>query len=82
MGAFRYRYGNVSCGIKNSVMRAYIWLVISSLCFILTLIYRMKIENRYKGEKRMSQLRIQNNIDLIVYLVFAIVSVLEITDII
>ncbi len=30
----------------------------------------------------MSQLRIQNNIDLLVYLVFVIVFVLEITDII
>lgn len=30
----------------------------------------------------MSQLRIQNNIDLLVYLVFVIISVLEITDII
>ena len=63
-------------------MRAYVWLVISLLCFIFTLVYRMKIGNRYKGERRMSQLRIQNNIDLLVYLVFVIISVLEITDII
>lgn len=30
----------------------------------------------------MSQMRVQNNIDLLVYLVFIIVSVLEIMDII
>lgn len=63
-------------------MRVYIWLVISSLCFILTLVYRMKIENRYKGEGRMSQLRKQSNIDLLIYLVLVVVSVLEIMDII
>lgn len=63
-------------------MRIYIWLIISSLCFMLTLIYRITIEKRYKGERRMSQMRVQNNIDLLVYLVFIIVSVLEIMDII
>lgn len=62
-------------------MRAYIWLIISSLCFIFTLVYRMKIEKRYKGERRMLQLRIQNNIDLLIYLVLAILSVLEIMNV-
>ena len=63
-------------------MRAYIWFVISSLCFILTLLYRIKIENRYKGKRQMSQLRIQNSTDVIIYFVFIVISILEITNII
>lgn len=63
-------------------MRIYFWFIISSLCFLLTLLYRIKIEKKYKGEGRMTLLRIQNNIDLLVYLAFVVVSVLEIMNII
>lgn len=63
-------------------MRTYIWFVISSLCFILTLLYRINIENRYKGKRQMSQLRIQNSTDLIIFFVFIVISILEIMDII